>query len=357
MAVQVSYPGVYIEEFTPGAPIEGVGTSTAAFVGVAAKGDIDRPTKLTTWDQFRDRFGEQPVPGFYLWDAARGFFQNGGQVCYVVRASNGAHMSVTLNDGAGKPVFRVRARQPGATPTVPPIALDVKRTSILPAPNFTEVEVYRPTAAYTVNPTLRELTLASAAAAAQFRPADWVHLGPGNERVQVARVNGAIVRLATEFAGALLDTGVIRLADSKTGDRVFRLGPSNAITPVDPDALGPGAILSIQQGSTAHRTVETVQAEPLATVPPITTYRVTFREGLPMGLSLDPGNPDTPMVWSNELDIEVTQGTSSTVYAGLGMDPAHPRYVLTAMASDPVVVLEPVEPTSRARSREDWTKT
>jgi phage tail sheath protein FI len=65
MAVQVSYPGVYIEEFTPGAPIEGVGTSTAAFVGVAAKGDIDRPTKLTTWDQFRDRFGEQPVPGFY----------------------------------------------------------------------------------------------------------------------------------------------------------------------------------------------------------------------------------------------------------------------------------------------------
>jgi phage tail sheath protein FI len=344
MAVQVSYPGVYIEEFTPGAPIEGVGTSTAAFVGVAAKGDIDRPTKLTTWDQFRDRFGEQPVPGFYLWDAARGFFQNGGQVCYVVRASNGAHMSVTLNDGAGKPVFRVRARQPGATPTVPPIALDVKRTSILPAPNFTEVEVYRPTAAYTVNPTLRELTLASAAAAAQFRPADWVHLGPGNERVQVARVNGAIVRLATEFAGALLDTGVIRLADSKTGDRVFRLGPSNAITPVDPDALGPGAILSIQQGSTAHRTVETVQAEPLATVPPITTYRVTFREGLPTGLSLDPGNPDTPMVWSNELDIEVTQGTSSTVYAGLGMDPAHPRYVLTAMASDPVVVLEPVEP-------------
>jgi hypothetical protein len=30
MAVQLTYPGVYIEEFTPGAPIAGVGTSTAA---------------------------------------------------------------------------------------------------------------------------------------------------------------------------------------------------------------------------------------------------------------------------------------------------------------------------------------
>ena len=28
MAVQTTYPGVYIDEFAPGAPIEGVGTST-----------------------------------------------------------------------------------------------------------------------------------------------------------------------------------------------------------------------------------------------------------------------------------------------------------------------------------------
>ena len=33
MAVQVSYPGVYIEEFAPAPPIQGVGTSTAAFIG------------------------------------------------------------------------------------------------------------------------------------------------------------------------------------------------------------------------------------------------------------------------------------------------------------------------------------
>ena len=48
MAVQVSYPGVYIEEFAPGAPIQGVGTSTAAFIGVAARGPLDEPIKVTS---------------------------------------------------------------------------------------------------------------------------------------------------------------------------------------------------------------------------------------------------------------------------------------------------------------------
>jgi phage tail sheath protein FI len=69
MAVQVSFPGVYIEEFAPAPPIQGVGTSTAAFVGVAASGDIPaelpesfRPSRITSWDQFKARYGEQPVP-------------------------------------------------------------------------------------------------------------------------------------------------------------------------------------------------------------------------------------------------------------------------------------------------------
>ncbi len=347
MAVQVSYPGVYIEEFTPGAPIEGVGTSTAAFVGIAAKGDLHRPTKLTTWDQFQDRFGEHPVPGFYLWYAVRGFFENGGQVCYVVRASNGDYMSETLDDGGGQPVLRVRARQPGTPQTVPPISVAVTRTSLLPSPPNATVHLYRPSATYTVTPTLRELTLLSGADAAQFRPADWVHLGAGNERVQVARVNGNKVRLVTDFNGALNATGTIRLADSKTGDRVFRLGPINPNVPLNPAALVTGAALTIEQDpgpTTVTQVIETVQAEPLATATPITTYRVTFRQGLSAGFSLDPANPNIPVVWSHELSVQVTQGSSSTVYAGLGMDPAHPRHVLAAMASDPVVVLEPIEP-------------
>ncbi len=116
MAVQVSYPGVYIEEFTPGAPIAGVGTSTAAFIGVASMGELDTPTKITSWESFKQIYGAYPVPGYYLWYAVRGFFENGGQVCYVVRASNGSYGSLNPRDPLRGPCDRgprAPAGQPG----------------------------------------------------------------------------------------------------------------------------------------------------------------------------------------------------------------------------------------------------
>jgi uncharacterized protein len=94
MAVQVSYPGIYIQEFTPGAPIQGVGTSTAAFIGTATSGPINQPTMLTSWDEFQNVFGgfiaEPSNVGIqnrsYLAPAVYGFFLNQGTNCYVVRA-------------------------------------------------------------------------------------------------------------------------------------------------------------------------------------------------------------------------------------------------------------------------------
>src|SRR5689334_18747098 len=95
-----TYPGVYIQEFAPGNPIQGVGTSTAAFIGPAPKGDVNVATKLTNWDAFKQQYGELPVDGFYLWYAVRGFFENGGTVCYVVRATTGDYDKATLPDNA-----------------------------------------------------------------------------------------------------------------------------------------------------------------------------------------------------------------------------------------------------------------
>ena len=84
---QPTFPGVYIEEFTPASPIEGVSTNIAAFVGPCSNGPLNKPTKITSWDQFLRQFGD-PLDGFYLWYAVRGFFRNGGTVCYVSRVSN-----------------------------------------------------------------------------------------------------------------------------------------------------------------------------------------------------------------------------------------------------------------------------
>ncbi|MFF9637401.1 phage tail sheath family protein [Streptomyces bacillaris] len=78
-------PGVYVEEVESGSrPIEGVGTSVAAFVGFAQKGPLDEPTLITNWSQFIATFGDF-VDGAYLASAVYGFFANGGGICYVVR--------------------------------------------------------------------------------------------------------------------------------------------------------------------------------------------------------------------------------------------------------------------------------
>ncbi|MEE1768407.1 phage tail sheath family protein [Streptomyces sp. JV185] len=83
-------PGVYVEEIESGSrPIEGVGTSVAAFVGFAQKGPFDEPTLITNWSQFAGTFGDF-VDGTYLASAVYGFFANGGGVCYVVRIGDGS---------------------------------------------------------------------------------------------------------------------------------------------------------------------------------------------------------------------------------------------------------------------------
>ncbi|MEU9760057.1 phage tail sheath subtilisin-like domain-containing protein [Streptomyces sp. NPDC047987] len=94
-------PGVYVEEIESGSrPIEGVGTSVAAFVGFAQKGPFDEPTLITNWSQFVATFGDF-VDGTYLASAVHGFFSNGGGVCYVVRVGDGTEpASQDVEDGA-----------------------------------------------------------------------------------------------------------------------------------------------------------------------------------------------------------------------------------------------------------------
>ncbi|MFD5031034.1 phage tail sheath family protein [Streptomyces sp. NPDC058220] len=94
-------PGVYVEEVQSGSrPIEGVGTSVAAFVGFAQRGPFNEPTLITNWTQFTSRFGEF-VEGTYLASSVYGFFANGGGTCYVVRI--GGHRGGGGDETAGTP--------------------------------------------------------------------------------------------------------------------------------------------------------------------------------------------------------------------------------------------------------------
>ncbi|ROR97612.1 hypothetical protein EDD28_2213 [Salana multivorans] len=96
-------PGVYVEEVEAGSrPIEGVGTSVAAFVGLAEKGPINTPTLVSNWTQFVDTFGDF-VPGSYLAHAVYGYYLNGGSNCYVVRIGSAAEPTPkAVGGGSGR---------------------------------------------------------------------------------------------------------------------------------------------------------------------------------------------------------------------------------------------------------------
>jgi phage tail sheath protein FI len=78
-------PGVYIEEIERGPrPIEGVATSTAAFLGETERGPT-RPLLVTGFNQYARWFGNVFDPTKFMPQAAFGFFDNGGQQLYVSR--------------------------------------------------------------------------------------------------------------------------------------------------------------------------------------------------------------------------------------------------------------------------------
>jgi hypothetical protein len=106
-------PGVYVEEVPGAPPIAGVGTSTAGFIGVAADdvtmpfkpgrpldpahtvaddfftvAAVNTPTLVTSFEQFKNKFGVPQANNETLAHAVFGFFLNGGGRCHVVRIAD-----------------------------------------------------------------------------------------------------------------------------------------------------------------------------------------------------------------------------------------------------------------------------
>ncbi len=78
-------PGVYVQEEPSGVnPIEGVGTSTACFVGAAARGRPFYPTYITNWTDFERSFGKL-TKSAHMPLAVYHFFLNGGKKAYILR--------------------------------------------------------------------------------------------------------------------------------------------------------------------------------------------------------------------------------------------------------------------------------
>ena len=122
-------PGVYVEETSFRAkPIEGVGTSTTAFIGPTRRGPLGGvPELVTSLPDFERIFGS--LENLALGDvtlaerrlnfvahAARAYFDNGGSRLYVVRALHTAATAtgVLLAGGSDAENATIRARFAGA---------------------------------------------------------------------------------------------------------------------------------------------------------------------------------------------------------------------------------------------------
>jgi hypothetical protein len=328
MPVTTSYPGVYIEEFAPAPPIQGLSTSVAAFLGPAATGPILAPTLITSWDDFKRIFGAQPLPGFFLWYAVRGFFENSGQLAYIVRISNGVAASLPLPD-----------RSPGAPPRPPALVV----TALTPGAagdsitvKVDETQALNHVFAFRHDPAI----LAAAGTAVTFNtPNDAVRFRPGDNvivdgdpahRAQVLSIDtqNAIVTLSQVLPQA--GPGHNLRLDSLSAallDRVVRVQVPAPDNPVD---LAAGTVLVLDNTvNTDTLMVESVALEmitlPSPPLAPVTTYRVTFRQPVTHDYGLATGDPPLNLT-SREFDLTVVNGPSTEPYTHLSVDPVHPHY-------------------------------
>ena len=115
--MELLHPGVYVQEVPSGVrPIEGVSTSTAAFLGKAPAGPLDRALMVTSFIEFEATYGSFIADSF-LAHAAMHFFGNGGNRLYVARVARDAEVArVTIADrqGAPAPALAVAATSAGA---------------------------------------------------------------------------------------------------------------------------------------------------------------------------------------------------------------------------------------------------
>ena len=109
-------PGVYVEEYDNSPrSIEGVGTSTAGFVGLAEKGPVEgAPQLVTSFKHFTQQYGgflSEFAYGEYrfLANSVEQFFANGGTRCYVMRVAPDDAKASTATEG----IFKATAKSPG----------------------------------------------------------------------------------------------------------------------------------------------------------------------------------------------------------------------------------------------------
>lgn len=362
-------PSVFIEEVPSGVkPIEGVGTSTAAFVGHAERGPIGEPVKLTNFGQFLTRFGGF-FPNGYLAYAVKSFFDEGGSICYVVRTvhyavpsggstpeptgiassvalpgfvRNGLGAASKVEAGAGIADFRVDQTIEAAyllsydhttgDMTLTQIGGASESVAVVAVPPGTTVDVPFPTLSATV--VLNDGFAVGSSITVD--PATYTPIGTGVlDTISITGVTGDISAIAS-----------IALAIEATNPAACSLSVDSFAATFDATAVGAQAVTLVDANGNELSVTLNVQT---AFVGDETgsTINLLSLANLLQWLNRLTISAESPGTWGNDLSIAVAhkgtdrfgltvtyRGSEVETIADLSMDPLDDRFVETAVGGE-----------------------
>jgi phage tail sheath protein FI len=324
MGPKIAQPDVYIEETEPAAPIEGVSTSIAAFIGIAERGPSGVPTLITSIDAFTEKFGGPLLAStpYYLPLAVEGFFRNGGTTAYITRVSTATAANATLTARTGGATLAtVESVHDGAAGEGGKVAVtdsSLLGTALNAAGAGTALKAHKAeTTVTTIDVTRRRLTVASSN---EFEAGDLVTLSQGattSPRMTIASTAPETIELtaAAPAAPPAGEWAELTTADLATGDRRIRVDVPGtlslrALTPV-------GSVITVSEGGNMHWGIAgDVGADSITLTTPLTG---TFAVG-------------STTIATAEFDLAITDPAGVVrTYTGLSTTPTHPSWWGTAV--------------------------
>lgn len=194
-------PGVYVEEFESGSkPMEGVGTSTAGFIGLSVKGpDIGVPQLVTSFADFRRKYGgylsQSEFEDYrFLAYAVEHFFINGGTIAFIMRvAPPDAKCAESVSD---QEIIKFTAKNPGKWGNFIRVIITPSskaKTQILSVDELPQGKMYK----------IKN--------AAGFQTGDIIAFSDGNEIQynKISSIQDNLISFTGDFTGDVTDTNIL----------------------------------------------------------------------------------------------------------------------------------------------------
>ena len=347
MSPNYATPGVYIEEITGPGVITGVGTSTAAFIGPAARGPLLTPIVITSFDDFTRTFGRDGDGWpylvhvgrkFYLAYGVQGFFENGGAKAVIVRVGSARATSWSVKNQATTAVdlFLVEAIREGEAGNY---TLDISGP---PAAGATTPKLAFATATITgttagTTGTLPTVTVTYAANARRFLAGDTIELlrtGGVAGRNRVAGVSdsaaGSVLTLESPLPSGTLASAQMAFINNQ--QRRIRLETASP-------EIQAGSLVRLGGTTPYYSVVERVDSDGFVYL------QMPFQGATGTAPASRIDISGGPTLQSLEFGLKVT-GTDGTVLdneTGLSLNPFHSGYLFRRPFSS-VRILPPAAP-------------